>query len=151
MSLFEQQFPGFGDTRLMVVKSTWDYAYYWAILAWLFFRDAMTDIAFIRMIEPQLAQIRSLNSAIQSAFRQRAAKKRSDPGKGRFFDQVAIPIMADLNASLLGPADNLQLEFTGNCKRLEGLAPILLELLNEKGASGKRQCSLLGDLRSRFG
>ncbi|MGA9573139.1 MAG: tryptophan 7-halogenase [Lysobacterales bacterium] len=151
MTLYEQQYPGFGDSRLTVVKSTWDYCYYWSVLAWLYFRDVMTDISFIRTIEPRLAEIRALNDSLQSVFRLRAAEKHSASGQGRFFDQVAIPVMRNLNAALLEPTDNLQLEFTKNCERLDDLAPLLLNLLNATGASGSRHCSLLGDLSRRFG
>jgi flavin-dependent dehydrogenase len=150
MSLYENQYPGFGDTRLMVLKLTWDYAFYWSVLAWLYFRNLMTDISFIRMVEPQLAAIRSLNESMQLAFRQRSAERRSDMGQGRFFDQVEIPVLANLNAALITPAANLKQEFDENCTRLDALAPLLLDILNNPDAGGNRECSLLGDLRSRF-
>lgn len=150
MSLYEQQYAGFGDSRLTVVKSTWDYCYYWSVLAWLYFRNVMTDINFIRMIEPQLVATRALNDTMQSAFRNRAAEKLSASGEGRFFDQLAIPVMRNLNAALLEPTDNLQQEFTENCERLQALAPLLLSLLNAGDDGGKQHCSLLGDLGSRF-
>jgi flavin-dependent dehydrogenase len=151
MSLYEQQYPGFGDSRLTVVKSTWDYCYYWSVLAWLYFRNVMTDIPFIRLIEPRLAEIRALNLSLQSVFRRRSAERSSTTGAGRFFDQLAIPVMRNLNAALLEPADNLQNEFTENCERLEALAPLLLKLLNGQTAAGSGPCSLLGDLSRRFG
>ena len=150
MSLYEQLYPGFGDTRLMVVKSVWDYAYYWSVLAWLFFREVMTDITFMRMIKPELKLMLTLNSTLQSVFRARASEKRSGPGKGRFFDQCAIPVLTDLKAALLKPTDNPKLEFTENCARLQALALLLPALLNGTLASGNRQDSLLGDLNSRF-
>jgi len=150
MSLYEEQYPGFGDSRLTVVKSTWDYCYYWSVLAWLYFREVMTDISFIRTIEPRLAAIRALNLSLQAAFRQRAAERRATSGAGRFFDQRAIPVMRNLNAALLEPTGNLQQEFMENCDRLDSLAPLLLNLMNETGTSGSKDCSLLGDLGSRF-
>lgn len=150
MSLYEQQYSGFGDSRLTVVKSTWDYCYYWSVLAWLYFRNVMTDISFIRTIEPQLAAIRALNDSLQSAFRLRAAERRSTLGQGRFFDQLAMPVMRNLNAALLEPTDNLRLEFTENCERLNALAPRLLDLLHATNVGSNQRCSLLGDLGSRF-
>jgi flavin-dependent dehydrogenase len=150
MSLYEQQYSGFGDSRLTVVKSTWDYCYYWSVLAWLYFRNVMTDISFIRIIESQLAATRSLNDTMQSAFRLRAAEKLSAPGEGRFFDQLAIPVMRNLNAALLEPTGDLRQEFMENYERLQALAPLLLSLLNATDAGSNQQCSLLGDLRSRF-
>jgi flavin-dependent dehydrogenase len=150
MSLYLQQYPGFGDTRLMVLKSTWDYAYYWLVLAWLFFRGVMTDIAFIQSIEPELGKIRLLNESLQAAFRLRAARKYNAPGQGRFFDQVEIPILADSNAQLLRPTGNLKREFKENCNRLEALAQQLLDILEQKTSGSHGQNSLLGDLSSRL-
>lgn len=150
MSLYLNQYSGFGDSRLTVVKSTWDYCYYWSILAWMYFRNVMTDIAFIRQIEPRLAEIRALNDSLQAEFRLRAAERNSSPAKGRFFDQVAIPIMKNLNGALLEPGDDLLLEFNQNCGQLEALAPLLLNLLKQQGAFRHQHCSLLGDLGRRF-
>lgn len=150
MSLYEHQYPGFGDTRLMVVKTTWDYAYYWSVLTWLYFRNVMTDIEFIRTVQPGLIAMRELNNSMQAEFRKRAAEKQVDEGNSRFFDQTAIPVLYDLNAALLEPSGHPGTEFRENCDRLEGLSPILLSLLAEKTPAGTGSCSLLGDLRQRF-
>ena len=58
MSLYEKQYLGFGDARLMTVKTTWDYAYYWSVLSWLYFRDVLTDLDFLRDIQPKLERTR---------------------------------------------------------------------------------------------
>jgi len=150
MSLYLKQYPGFGDSRLTVVKSTWDYCYYWSVLAWMYFRNVMTDIGFIRSIEPRLAEIRALNDSLQAEFRLRAAEKHCTPARGRFFDQVEIPVMKNLNGALLEPTGNLLLEFTQNCKQLEALASLLLNLLKQQGNFRHPRCSLLGDLGLRF-
>lgn len=150
MSLYQNEYPGWGDTRLMVVKTTWDYAYYWAVLAWLYFRDVMTDINFIRSVEAGLARTAELNATLQAVFRTRAAERRSSPGKGRFFDQYAIPVMAGLNAALLHPSAVIHKEFADNCERLESLATSLLDLLGQAGKGNQADCGELGDLRRRF-
>ena len=150
MSLYKEQYPGFGDTRLMVLKLTWDYAFYWSILAWLYFRNVMTDVTFIRGIEPKLAAIRDLNETMQAAFRLRSLERRASSGKGRFFDQVNIPVLANLNAALVSPMGSLHDEFNENCDRLEALAPLLLNLLNRTVSNNSQDCSLLGDLERRF-
>ena len=151
LGLYRDQYAGFGDTRLMVLKATWDYAYYWSVLAWLYFREKMTDIAFLRENEARLNAARKLNLQMQAAFRQRAALAIQSPGKGRFFDQRAIPILLELNSALLsGTADDEQ-ELAGNCARLGRLAPLVGNLLNdEPPISRDDEFELLGDLRSRF-
>jgi flavin-dependent dehydrogenase len=150
MSLYEQQYPGFGDTRLMVLKLTWDYAYYWSVLAWLFFREVMTDILFLRRIQPELMRTRALNESVQTVFRKRARARHQDLGSGRFFDQSAIPVLSNLNAALLDDCSDLRAEFSDNCRRLEALAPLLLTLLDESAPINSGNCGLLGDLARRF-
>ena len=151
LSLYRDQYAGFGDTRLMVLKATWDYAYYWSVLAWLYFREKMTDIAFLRENEARLNAARKLNLQMQAAFRQRAALAIQSPGKGRFFDQRAIPILLELNSALLSGTADDERELTGNCARLGRLAPLVGNLLNdEPPLSRDDEFELLGDLRSRF-
>jgi len=151
MSLYEGQYRGFGDTRFMVLKATWDYAYYWSVLAWLFFRERLTDIAFLRKAEASLNAVRALNFAMQAAFCERAAQGIVSPGGGRFFDQRAIPVLLDLNTALLEPPADSWAELRQNCRRLEELAPMVLTLLNgERPTSTAREKALLGDLRHRF-
>ena len=147
MTLYEGQYAGFGDSRLMAVKLTWDYAYYWSILAWLFFRDVLTDLNFLRAIQPDIEQIRTLNNKVQAAFRERASKAIVEEGKGRFFDQIAVPSIVELNASLLNPSDDLVSELRQNCARLEALAPKLLDVL---AGIQIGKCPLLGDLEQRI-
>jgi hypothetical protein len=148
MSLYEHQYAGFGDTRLMVAKTTWDYAYYWSVLTWLYFRGVMTNIDFLRELQPRLIEMRGLNMTMQKAFRERAAERRQDEGRGRFFDQTAIPVLYNLNAALLEATNNYRKEFDDNCDTLEALSPVILELLTNESASGS--CGMLGDLRQRF-
>ena len=148
MTLYEHQYPGFGDTRLMVVKTTWDYAYYWSVLSWLCFREILTDIEFLRSIQPRLLEIRAMNERMQARFRARAAERRSSEGQGRFFDQVEIPVLYRLNAALLDSQPDPRGEFDENCATLESLSPALIAVL--EGDGGTASCSLLGDLRTRL-
>jgi len=150
MSLYEHLYQGFGDTRLMVLKTTWDYAFYRSVLAWLYFRNLMTDISFLRSVQPGLVAMRTLNEKMQAEFRKRAAERNVDEGRGRFIDQVAIPVLCDLQAALLQPAASPDKEISDNCRRLESLSPILLSLLVGSSSGGKGTCSLLGDLRQRL-
>ena len=154
LSLYQHQYPGFGDTRMMVLKATWDYAYYWSVLAWLFYRNALTDIAFLRTAESTLKDVQELNFRMQAEFRQRAALKVQSPGKGRFFDQRAIPLLLQLNSALLEPPDQPLSELQGNCQRLVQLAPLIKAMLHENsetaGIASSLERTLLGDLRERF-
>jgi flavin-dependent dehydrogenase len=150
MSLYEQQYAGFGDTRLMSVKLTWDYAYYWSVLAWLFFRELMTDLRFLRTAQNDIMRVRARNDLMQAAFRQRAAERRIDCGSGRFVDQISIPILLELNAALLTPQGSFEQELQSNCARLDRLAPLLLSILEAPARRASGGCDLLGDLELRL-
>lgn len=150
MSLYQQQYAGFGDIRLMAVKSTWDYAYYWSVLAWMFFREVLTDLEFLRVCEPDLRAMLNLNSHMQSLFRQRASQRITIPGQGRFIDQKAIPILPRLNRSLLSPELGLRAELQQNRRELEALMAPLEQLLQGDQRSALAECSLLGDLAKRL-
>lgn len=149
MSLYQDLYEGFGDTRLMVLKSTWDYAYYWSILAWLFFAGLIADIGFLRRVQPDLLRVRELNGSMQAAFRRRAGERRVDHGQGRFFDQVEIPLLLEMNTALVGTFENPEATLRHGCRRVQAVSSRLLSLLEGRpAASGP--CSLLGDLARRF-
>jgi 2-polyprenyl-6-methoxyphenol hydroxylase-like FAD-dependent oxidoreductase len=150
MSLYENQYPGFGDFRLMAVKTTWDYAYYWSVLSWLFYRGMLTDLGFLQGGQARLVEMRALNDTMQAAFRKRASHRRTSEGAGRFVDQVAIPILYDLNAALLEVPGDPGAELDENCDRLAALAPILLSMLEHEHAAQHNVCSLTGDLAHRL-
>lgn len=148
MSLYENMYRGFGDTRLMVVKSTWDYAYYWSVLAWLYFREVLTDLSFLRNAQSELLRARELNAQMQRQFMLRAADRIVDKGQGRFFDQIEIPVLVQLNTKLLEGTSDLKQEFSNNCAQLNTLAPNLLALLSGKSLGISK--NLLGDLGQRL-
>lgn len=150
MSLYQQQYAGFGDTRLMAVKSTWDYAFYWSVLAWMFFRDIMTNLDFMQSCEPDFRAMQNLNTAMQALFRKRAAERIVSAGQGRFIDQKAIPILPMLNQALLEPGADLLKELRDNRCRLETVAKQLQRMLHCENSATLANCSLLGDLGKRL-
>jgi hypothetical protein len=151
MNLYRDLYPGFGDARLMVLKSTWDYAYYWAVLALLFFRGCMTDLPTIKRLEPVLTRLQQLNASVQAGFRRRAGQQIESPGQGRFFDQCQIPVLVRLNRNLVEPQGTVDSELASNAETLELLGPALLALLNDSPARQGYPSDELGDLRLRLG
>lgn len=150
MNLYRDLYPGFGDARLMVLKSTWDYAYYWAVLAFLFFRGCITDLAAVKRMEPVLSRLQQLNASMQARFRQRAAQRIESPGQGRFFDQCQIPVLLRLNRCLVEPQGTVDSELADNSETLERVAPALLDLLDGTADGRSYPAEDLGDLRQRL-
>jgi flavin-dependent dehydrogenase len=149
MSIYQGQYPGFGDSRLMALKSTWDYAYYWSVLALLFVSGQMTDIDTMRRLEPTLVELQKMHRSMQGEFREVAARAEQSPGRGRFFDQRAIPILLRLNGELEGETGDIPQRIRNNAVRLERLDAIVRRELRTPAPT--TDCDLLGDLSARLG
>lgn len=148
MSIYQGQYPGFGDSRMMVLKSTWDYAYYWSVLALLFVSGRMTCVDTMRRLEPTLVGLQKLHRSMQASFREAAERRVQSAGRGRFFDQRAIPVLLRLNGELEGETGDIPARIARNGERLERLAEIVREELPGPGSTA--DCELLGDLRARL-
>ena len=148
MSIYQGQYPGFGDSRLMALKSTWDYAYYWSVLALLFVSGSMTDLDTMRRLEPTLVGLQKMHRDMQAEFRQVAARGVRSPGRGRFFDQRAIPILLQLNGELEDQPGDIPARIMANAERLERLDAIVRGELQTPGSAGESE--LLGDLSARL-
>ncbi len=151
INLYRQQYPGFGDLRLMAAKATWDFANYWAILAWMFFRGTLTDTSILKSCEAELQGALALNTRIQAIFRERAGRRLTASPKGRFIDLKAIPILCEFNELLLAPEKPPDIELKANCMRLNALANVIESLLAGSGQRApSRSCEFLGDLAHRL-
>ena len=108
----------------MVLKTTWDYCFYWSILALLFFNQAVTRLADDAALRGRLLEAVSLNQSMQERFRAAADRARYHRASGRFFDQQQVPLMERLNRELGDRLDSLALaaRIDRNVERLERLA-----------------------------
>lgn len=124
LSIYQGLYGGFGSARFMVLKTTWDYCYYWSLLALLFTHGAMARLADDAALRQQLLRGVALNRGVQRRFRAAADGAGNGAGQGRFFDQQNVPLMGRLNAELGDglDADDLLGRITGNVARLERLA-----------------------------
>jgi hypothetical protein len=101
LSLYRGLYPGFGHRDLMVLKTAWDYAYYWAVLAKLYFSGSMVDVDFMSAAQTELVQAAGQNARMQKQFRQLAGQQRSQGGSGRFVDHYQVPWFHALKNDLL--------------------------------------------------
>ncbi len=153
LDIYQDQYPGFGDSRLMVLKTTWDYAYYWGIQAQLFFQNLITDIHLLAELGPELENAQKLSMRLQQTFREYGAQAIQRPCRGVFFDQQKIPCMPRLNIELLDKLDRDQMKqrIRENIEFLEELAVRLEALLDpESSEPDSYEREHLGDLRERL-
>ncbi|MEE4174718.1 MAG: hypothetical protein V2I57_10745, partial [Xanthomonadales bacterium] len=150
LSIYEGLYGGFGSARFMVLKTTWDYCYYWSLLALLFTRDAMARLADDAALRNELLRGVALNRGLQRRFAAAAGVPGGvpgEPGQGRFFDQQTVPLMGQLNAGLNDSLDAGELleRVRDNVARLERVAGYLGErLANPRCAVSDDERDLLG-------
>ena len=69
LSIYQGLYGGFGSVRFMALKSTWDYCYYWSLLAPLFTSGSMAGLADDAALRNQLLTGVALNRGLQRRFR----------------------------------------------------------------------------------
>lgn len=101
LTLYQDQYPLFGDEQVMPVKVIWDYTYYWALLAPLFCGGRLTDLATLGRLRPAFNEARALNLAIQPLLRDWGlANSGGQRPEARLLDQFKIDWFCDMNAAL---------------------------------------------------
>lgn len=129
LTIYQDQYPLFGDAQVMPVKVIWDYTYYWALLAPLFCGGKLTDIQLLGRLRPQFERGRDLNLAMQAFLRgwgerNVAAGIEGSPLDGRFLNQHDIEWFHEMNRALHDALDNPAFEqrIRDNVSRMEWLA-----------------------------
>jgi flavin-dependent dehydrogenase len=135
LTLYQDQYPLFGDAQVMPLKVIWDYTYYWALLAPLFCGDKLTDISLLGRLRPQFERGRDLNLAMQALLRTWGERNRAanlpdaTALDGRLLDQFNIDWFHDMNRALHDHLDNPAFEqrVRDNVARMEWLAAEMLQ------------------------
>ncbi len=127
MSLYQDQYPLFGDALVMPLKVVWDYTYYWSVLAPLYTAGKMTDLSLMGRLRKPLEHANALNLTVQPLLRRWGEANAASghvPVDGRDLDQAAIGWFRELNGDLLDTPDATELarRITANIERMGGLA-----------------------------
>ena len=129
MTLYQDQYPLFGDAQVMPVKVIWDYTFYWALLAPLFFAGRITDIAMLGRLRPEFQRGSQLNIAVQ-ALLQDWGRRNTAPlmPDDRVLDQYKIGWFHEMNRALRDDLDDVAFaqRIRDNVARMEWLAGEIL-------------------------
>lgn len=129
LTLYQDQYPLFGDAQVMPVKVIWDYTYYWSLLAPLYFANRLTDIGLLGRLRGQFQKARALNLGVQALLRD-WGQRNEGPLRpdGRLLDQHGIDWFHELNRALNDEVDAERLfERVGaNVERMQWLAGEIL-------------------------
>ena len=130
MTLYQGQYALFGDARVMPVKVIWDYTFYWALLAPLYYAGKLTDLGLLGRLRPQFADAAALNAAMQPLLRGWGACNAAPlPPDGRLLDQYRIDWFQEMNRALGDQLDDdaLYARLCANVARMRWLAAEILE------------------------
>ncbi len=130
LTLYQDQYPLFGDEQVMPVKVIWDYTYYWALLAPLFCSGRLTDLATLGRLRQAFNEARALNLAVQPLLRAWGAANAGGPRpEARLLDQFKIDWFCDMNAALHDELDTeaFVARVDANVARMRWLAGELLQ------------------------
>lgn len=130
MTLFRGQYALFGDDRVMPLKIVWDYAFYWALLAPMFFSGRIADLSMFSRLRAQFERGAALNAAMQPLLREWGERNagRAPAGGPRLLDQSRIGWFRELNRALADQLDDeaFARRIAGNVERMDLLAADLL-------------------------
>ncbi|MGI8561405.1 MAG: NAD(P)/FAD-dependent oxidoreductase [Luteimonas sp.] len=129
LTLYQGQYPMFGDAQVMPVKIIWDYTWYWGLLAPLFFYDRLTYVALLGRLRPEFERTGALNRAMQPLLREWGARNRGplEPD-GRLLDQYLIDWFHEMNRALNDRPDDdaVHARLRDNATRMDWLAAEIL-------------------------
>jgi flavin-dependent dehydrogenase len=107
LSLYQDQYPIFGHPVVMPVKVLWDYAFYWALLAPLFFSRRQADLHMLSRLRASFAEGRALNFAMQRLLREWGTRDSApDLAQSRAFDQYEVEWCREMNGALADELDD---------------------------------------------
>ena len=150
LTLYQDQYALFGDPQVMPVKVIWDYTFYWALLAPLFFGGRLTDLAMLSRLRAQFTAGSALNKAMQPLLREWSACNLPRPlDDGRLLDQYRIDWFREMNRALNDQLDDdaFAARIESNISRMRVLAAELLANAREAhpGIHDHGLSALLGD------
>ncbi len=134
LTLYQDQYPMFGDAQVMPVKVIWDYTWYWGLLAPLYFHERLTDVALLGRLRPQFERSGALNGAMQRLLRDWGARNAAAPAPGSrrtdrpMLDQFGIDWFHEMNRALNDRLDDQTIlaRLRDNVARMDRLASEIL-------------------------
>ena len=132
LKIYRNQYELFGHARAMSAKTIWDYSYYWAVLALVFFSGRLTDTRLLARNGPLLESLRDLNEEIQTLFLEWSRQEEPINSQGLFINQSELPLLVRLNRELTEVVrdndDQLDQRLARNADMLKRLASELASL-----------------------
>ncbi len=105
LSLYQDQYPMFGNPTVFPVKIIWDYTYYWGILCQIFFQRRLTDVRILSKVVAELESCKKLNYEMQD-FLRLWSQMTAGENAPVMLDQAELDWFAELNRGLRDELDD---------------------------------------------
>ncbi len=121
--IFQGQYELFGNHEVMPLKIVWDFATYWALVAYMFVHDRMCDFETFLEVRPVVERIGALNVEMEQFFVDWHRAHEPEEKSGRI-DLLDVPSLHELNAALVEPKNREEFirGLSDNLQVLESLA-----------------------------
>lgn len=141
---YRDQYPLFGNPRIMALKFVWDYAVYWGFPALLYFHRKLTDVAFIQSLAKGIEEIRDMNLKMQEFFRKWYQVDPHVNATAAFVDQSQIEVMTRLNRELKDQLDDAALteRFNTNVQLIRDLMAEITDRVRRTQPTIEPVCSV---------
>ncbi len=107
LTLYQDQYPIFGHPQVMPIKVLWDYAYYWSLLAPLFFSKRQAALPMLSRLRPYFEAGRALNLAMQALMREWGLRDAAPELKRPVaYNQYEVEWCRRMNAALTDELDD---------------------------------------------
>jgi flavin-dependent dehydrogenase len=129
LTLYRDQYPIFGNALVMPLKIMWDYTYYWALLAPVFFGRRQAALGLLNRLKPAFLRGRALNLAMQALLRDWGLRDAGPPPEdARRLDQYRLEWARAMNRGLTDALDDdaFLARIDANVARMAMLAAELL-------------------------
>ncbi len=124
LSIYQDQYPMFGNPKVMPVKVLWDICYYWSLAGPIYFAGKLTSVPTLVAARRTLDKAVALNTTMQAFFRSWDAVDKGEIRRG-FIDPVKVETALDLITRLTDEPPN------GVAKLLRGNLGLMHEMAAE--------------------
>lgn len=123
LTLYQDQYPLFGNAEVLPIKVLWDYAYYWGVLCQLVFQQRLADLRLMGEMRPELERAEALNLHVQGVLRA-WHERGGDANPAVMLDQGGLDWFHELNRGLHDELDDagVRARLRENLALLERLA-----------------------------
>jgi flavin-dependent dehydrogenase len=138
MPLYQNMYPLWGKTQIMVAKIFWDWGAYWSVNTLLFTNDGLTDLDLLRKLTAGptslLQKYGELSSQMQNLFKDWAPYDTADIAE-RYTDPFDLDFLKKFQEDIVEREfnrDELNTKFEENMLILEHIASEMFRLVSNK-------------------